>query len=299
MDARRLKKYRQQLYSQMPLVGGWLQEQALKTLAEDGSAEAIRVLADAVVQDEEGTLPTLAFEALQQLAAEENVPAREALCRLVIYHGHRQAREITLAARYEPHEEAHRALFYFLTGQWEAYEKLDFDHHLLRAVYGAADEKLRNRIAGQARRAGRLEWVDLVSGGRQGKRLGLMTDAEWRAALSVLTDGARTRDLWRLAQEAPPRWSAAILKSWRKLGAPVAEQERSAAEELMQSARQWPEKDFRALLYPRLTLAGHQHQVRCLAFTAAGRILASGSADHSVRLWRLADGQLLQSLEAH
>jgi WD40 repeat protein len=299
MEARRLRKYRQQLHSQMPLIGGWLKDQALKTLVEDGSAEAVRAVADVVVQGDEEPLQQTALAALESLAAGGNVAAQESLCRLVVHHAHARARKIVLAAHYHPHEEAQRALFYFLTGQWDAYDKLDFDRHLLRAIYDAADEKLRNCIARQARRAGRLEWVDLVAGGRQGKRLAGMTDAEWTAALAVLTSGERTEDLWRLAQEAPPRWSAAILKAMKKPRTLVSEPERPAVDELAKLAKQWEDADFSPLLYHRMTLQGHQHQIRCLAFTASGKILASGSADHTVRLWRLADGELLRTLDAH
>ncbi len=299
MDARRLKKYRQQLRSRAPLIGGWLQDQALKTLVDDGSAEAVRVLAEAVACGEEEPQSQMALEALEGLAATKSVAAQEALCRLVIQHNHAPARKIVLAAGYEPHEESHRALFYFLTDQWNAYDKLDFDRHLLRAVYDVADEKLRNRIAVKARQAGRIEWVDLAAGGKQGKRLGVMTDAEWHAALAVLTSGERTQDLWRLAQEAPPRWSAAILKSIKRPRALVSEPERAAVEDLVRLAKQWEDKDYSALFSQRATLSGHGQQVRCLAFTAAGRILASGSADHKVRLWRVSDGALLQTLEAH
>jgi hypothetical protein len=34
-----------------------------------------------------------------------------------------------------PHDSVQRALFYFLTGRWEEYGSLDFDHAFLRTVY--------------------------------------------------------------------------------------------------------------------------------------------------------------------
>ena len=208
-------------------------------------------------------------------------------------------REIVLASRYEPHDESYRALFYFLTDQWNAYEQLDFDHQLLRIVYETADRSLRNRIAARARQAGRLEWVNLVAGGKQGKRLALMTEAEWKAALAVLANGQRTKDLWRLAQEAPPRWSAQILAGLKKARDLVREDEQGAFEELIRLAKQWEDRDFSPYFHHRLTLEGHPHQIRCMAFTASGKILASGGADHTIRLWRLADGHLLKTLEGH
>src|SRR5262249_52879107 len=122
MDARQIEKYRQQLRSPTPWYGGWLQNQALKTLALDGSAEAMRVLEDAVVQAADETLADAALESLQQLAAEGNVAAQEALCRLVIHEDQPCVRKIVSAAGYVPHEESKRALFYFLTDRWDEYD---------------------------------------------------------------------------------------------------------------------------------------------------------------------------------
>src|SRR5438445_1945666 len=201
MNASRIEKYRQQLRSRPAMFGGWLQNHALKTLAEDGSAEAMRVLADAVVQAEEEALAATALESLRQLAAEDNVAAREALCRLVIHHDEPRARQIVSAAGYAPHEESNRALFYFFTERWDAYESLDLDHRLLRQAYDAGDERLRSRVAAKARQAGRVEWVEVVAGGKQGRRLGVMTDAEWHIALTMLHARKRWQELWRLAQE--------------------------------------------------------------------------------------------------
>jgi hypothetical protein len=51
------------------------------------------------------------------------------------------------AARYAPRNSVQRALFYFLTGRWEEYESLDFDHAFLRTAYETGGEQLRGRIA--------------------------------------------------------------------------------------------------------------------------------------------------------
>lgn len=44
------------------------------------------------------------------------------------------------------------------------------------------------------------------------------------------------------------------------------------------------------------TLVGHETGVSKLAFSPNGAILASANADHSVKLWRVADGQMLATL---
>lgn len=299
MDASRLKKCRQQLSSRLPLIGGWLQTQAVKNLIADGSAEAVRLLEEAAGESAEATVRDAALDSLGKLAAAKNVAAQEALCRLVIYHDDPAANEVVSTRGYVPHNESHRAVFYFLTERWHEYEALDFDHHLLREAFDAADEALRSRIAAKAREAGRLEWVDIVSGGKQCRRLALMSDEDWRSALSVLEAKGRWEELWRLAQEAPPRWSAQILPRLRKARWRPQEEDVAGFDELVKLARSWKQADYTDLICHRTTLTGHQHEVRCLAIAPSGHILASGSADNTVRLWSLPEGEPLKTLARH
>lgn len=46
-------------------------------------------------------------------------------------------------------------------------------------------------------------------------------------------------------------------------------------------------------------LAGHQSSIVDLAFSPDGKLLASGSYDDTVKLWNVADGSLINTLEAH
>jgi WD40 repeat protein len=238
--------------------------------------------------------------ALRQLTEQGNVEAQESLCRLVIFHDLSLAREATLAMPCAPREAPQRALFYFLTEQWDKYESLDFDHSLLRAVYEAADEKLRQRIGEGARRAGRVDWVEVAAGGRRGRRLGEMTDREWEVTLEVLSGSGRWAEMWRLAQEAPARWSARLLQrvssaKW----VPEGDGEQAGYEELTLLAGRWTDVWLGPLVRCSAVLEGHTRSIKCLAISSDGRTLASGSGDHTVRLWNLPDGAHLKTLEGH
>jgi WD40 repeat protein len=58
----------------------------------------------------------------------------------------------------------------------------------------------------------------------------------------------------------------------------------------------WQEPANDKLLH---TLAGHERGVLAVAFAPDGRVLASGGADGSIGLWRVADGQRLHRLQGH
>src|SRR5262249_58069011 len=123
----------------------------------------------------------------------------------------------------------------------------------------------------------------VVSGGRQSLQLGEMTDAEWEATREVLVSRRQWAELWRLAQEAPPRWSARLLQRLEVLDGLA--QDRGGQEELLRLARAWQDPHLASLIRPRAVWDGHPDGVYCLAISADGRLLASGGGDHRVRLW--------------
>ncbi|CAN5451121.1 hypothetical protein BH10PLA2_BH10PLA2_03780 [soil metagenome] len=292
-----LDRCRRQLESSTPLVAGWMHERALRSLEADGSAESARVLEDAVIEFQEDERGPEAFAALERLASAGNTPAREALCRLVVQDAFAPALEIVMARGYVPHEERQRAVFYFLLGRWKEYDALDFDRRLLREAYESAEPDVRNRLAAQARRQGRVDWVDVAAGGRLGKHLAQMSAVEWRAALTVLARKKCWGDLWRLAQDAPPGWCAAILRVLPRNQ--VTDPDRAGLKELFELAQAWPPQDFAQAYFHRKTIKAHDHEVRCLALNDQGTVIASGSADRTVRLWEVPSGKHLATCVGH
>src|SRR5262249_27762894 len=86
-----------------------------------GGAEVVQPLLQ-LCGDADAAVAARARQALGRLGSAE---AREALCRLIIDRDDATAQEVAAGAGYAPREAGLRALFYFLTGQWDAYESLD------------------------------------------------------------------------------------------------------------------------------------------------------------------------------
>jgi WD40 repeat protein len=296
-----LRQYRSWLHNRLPLLGAWLRRRALEALERDASPPALDLLADTVIQDRDADLSARALEALRRLARPGN-DACETLCRLFLLRDLPAACAALLADGLAPRAEGERALFYFLTEQWSAYDALDFQGAFLRAALTEGEPALRRRVATVARRSGRLPWLEVEDGPRKGRRLADLSAGEWEVVLAALGDSGRWADLWRLAQEAPPCWSLPLLRrlrtaTWRPEGAA----ERAALEELARLAGAWTGRDeeLRTPIFCRTILSGHKGTVHCVTFSPDSRLLASGGGDHTIRLAVPANGQPLHALQGH
>ena len=306
---------------QPPAARVWSALQAGKLeIIIDSAAEVVEPLLQAGA-DAEVVLAERARRALGHLRQPE---ARDALCRLALDSDQPLAREEALAAQYAPRDPNQRALFYFLTEQWEKYEALDFDQSMLSAAYELGDRKLRGRIAEKARRAGRSDWIGTIAGSRQDRRLNEMADEDWEATLAVLGESGRWPELWRLAQAAPVSWTVWMLERLKKAAWVPTHEDPAGFARLCQlaenclpsppshaAARTVTSSEMGAKsIRPATTglgratccqarLEGHRDYVGCLAVSRDGRVLATGSNDHSVKLWALADGAELKTLAGH
>ena len=264
-----------------------------RSLVVEGGAEIVEPLLTAF-SDEDRGIVSCAKHCASDL---KKLEAQESLCRLVIEQDHQIARQIAINAQYTPRDSNQRALFYFLTEQWDKYESLDFEHTLLQAAYQVGDEQLRQRIAQKVRQAGRAEWVKVLVGGHQRKRLGEMTDAEWETALRVLNSGRKWEEMWQLAQAAPPIWSMRLLRQLKDAGwVPKTE----FADLVQMGQKCVADVPLNSSWYCQAILHGHSDLIPCLGISPDGKLLASGgSYDNTVRLWSLPDGKPLQTLSGH
>src|SRR5262249_28359117 len=147
------------------------------------SADVIGPLLQAC-EDSDVTIRTQACLPLRRL---NNSEAREALCRFLIDQDHAIAREAALQGQYAPRDEYQRALFFFLTEQWERYDALDFNRHLLSSIYASADQPLRQRLTEKLRVAGRTDFLTILVGSDTRSRAALMTTDETAVLVHMLT----------------------------------------------------------------------------------------------------------------
>jgi hypothetical protein len=142
----------------------------------------------------------------------------------------------------------------------------------------------------------------VVTGGRRKRRLGEMSGEEWEAALAVLFASRRWEELWRIAQEAPPRWSAQILRRMNGSGWSLSsEDEQRECEALIELAMNWEEPDLCSSATCEVKLESGW-PVYDLAINSSG---PSGSlmtieirqGAWGLREWSLPSGQLAKTLE--
>ncbi|MBL8151348.1 MAG: hypothetical protein JNN15_15605, partial [Blastocatellia bacterium] len=128
---------------------------ALKSGKLDHITNSGKEIVDQLFKATEDSDREIAENARTALGQLRNSTAHELLCKMVIEDDHKKAREIVLSAGYAPSDNHQKAVFYFLTQQWEKYDKLDSGQKLLRAAYEKADKKLKARLDEGAKANGR------------------------------------------------------------------------------------------------------------------------------------------------
>jgi hypothetical protein len=375
MDRQRIERYQRQLYSRVPVVGGWLRRRAAETLARDGSPAAVRVLAEAVVHSDDVQVRSIALAALRQLTHRraisaacsvwvttrhtdltallterewvastppevkvltalkverldvvtqggeevveplvqacadrdpdigararqalphlENEDAQEAFCRLLVERDHPVAREAAIVAGYLPRDEQQRALFLFLTEQWERYDDLDFDRQLLRAAYAVAEGQLRDRVREKLRAAGRTDFLPIIAGADYRDRATEMTASERDVLLQTLAANHEWEILWRLAFDVPFFQSAYIVKTLARNGwRPEGGDDRDVFEKLtLLAGKDLPmpttEEELKRLFPPALLQARAwvPGRINDVAFSPARPVIAIGTGGRKVVVW--------------
>ena len=233
----------------------------------------------------------IVLEQLDRLAGQGSAPARGALGLLFIRHEDQRARQMVIQNNYLPDDPEQRALFLFLGEEWAAYDTLDFDHSLLLSAYETAGRSLRRRLLEHSRHTGQMEWTRGLSLSGGARWLSDLSDADWDLSIRRLTENEHYADLWRLAQVAPPLWSAAILQRLSKLGwQPKGADEQAGFTSLAALAQVCLSVPL--AIQPKKNLHAPAQDFTCLAMHPGGRILAAGCSDSRIFQWNLPDGNL-------
>lgn len=280
----------------------------------------------------------LAVDGLAALAEAGDRLSQSTICEICILFEDELACRLAVEREYEPLEPTRQALFYFLTEQWDDYDRVDFSTNLISAAFEPASPTLRQRILAHSRYTGRVEWL----GAGQGRRLRWLSDlsdADWQASIDQLAREKRFDALWKLAQSAPPFWSAQILTTlaesewtpvetngpddWHRLvdlagtavktpldltpkrslnvsGLPSSI---AASPDGRLLAVGGPDPQIQLWKFPhgpwQTPLSGPVSQVRALVFNPSSETLACAGGDHTLRVFRLSDGQMVKSFSGH
>ncbi len=256
--------------------------------------EGVAVLLEACA-DNDHDIRTRAETALRALETSE---AREALCTAVMDQEHALARSICLECSYLPEAPERRALFLFLTEQWDAYERLDFDQRLLNAVYETSSAELRQRVLRRVQQAGRTSFLNIVTNVDDRARAGRMSSIEAQLLARVLAGNAEWQRLWVLAQSLALAQSVEIVRRLEREGwqpADALECEtfstlaRLAHAEMLTTGNELHEALPMGMQRAVLRVHG---RVNATAFAPDRPQLAIGSGGRRVALWNYHTGSM-------
>ncbi|NLE57736.1 MAG: hypothetical protein GX616_05200, partial [Planctomycetes bacterium] len=224
--------------------------------------------------------------------------AQDELCRLVIERDDPTAQSIALEAGYLPRVSRQRALFFFVTEQWDRYEGLDYDRQLLRAAYSLADATVRARIREKLRLVGRTDFLTVIAG--EGLREGMtdITAGEVDVLTQTLIANHEWARLWQLLFDVPYTWGVRIVDALSDRGwQPESAEERQLLRDLAEMVQQglpMGEQEIAAAVPPALLQAQARvpGRINDVAFAPNRPVIAVGTGRRKIALWNYQRGQL-------
>ncbi len=167
----------------------------------------------ALLKDPDPQIATNARLALENLT---NPETQAAFCQIVLDTEDEFLREVAIKAAYTPPELDKRALFLFLTRQWQAYDSFDFDRRHLRLVYAAAPPALRQRISSLVQQIGRTDYLNILSDLDVHQVSASPEDAQ--VLFRILTANQEWDKLWRLLGWVDLPTSVEVLRALARSG---------------------------------------------------------------------------------
>ena len=154
----------------------------------------------------------VATAAASCVSALENRVVIDELCRRWVENPNPELESIIRKGNYAPDEVSTRALFYFLLGEWQKYEDLDFDHSLLAKAYQSASQETRMQVSAKAKAEGRIEWIKVLTNINFGFNIEQMTDKDWESSIDILVSYLDKKEIWNFIHNSPVIWSKHLLK---------------------------------------------------------------------------------------
>jgi WD40 repeat protein len=203
-------------------------------------------------------------------------------------------------SRYTPSGEAARALFYFVTGDWDALAKLDPrpGNPLLFLGYTGADERMKMAVLHRAKEspACALFAHTLIGDGAQ-NRMKTWSVTEWKLVMQGLVAKSRWDEIWRILFSAPLPLAVSVLHHIRASGWTPPGDERALRDQLIDTLPDsWTFPAPEPLM--NKTLERPVSHTTNLAFSQDGSLLATSGSEGVIRIWRVAGGTLLHALQA-
>jgi WD40 repeat protein len=249
----------------------------------------------------ERNLPEKAKEALLHL----DMNAGDSLCtqlvQLIANNGnYKELEAIAIQAGYEPIAPTDKALFFFLTGQFDKYDVLDFDRRLMRNIHETADNNLRRQIGQIVRSSGRTDYLEILNKGQQ-EVSNRLAYGEQKTTIQILRSNGRWDAIWQKIFELPFWGSVSALGVLQKADwQPDSNYERELFVTLSNLLRAGlpSNRPFNTLLRAgilraQVKVAGRVNE---LAFAPDGRRLALATGNRKVIIWNLAQSAVEQTL---
>ncbi len=151
------------------------------------------------------------LQRLSSLVEKKNTQAEEIVCRLAILFDDPDASEICKQRNLSPSAPADKALYYFLSSNWDEYETFDFTHQWLAEAYSTASPSLRQKILLQARSSGHIEWLSNISSNRPAIGVWDLSPMDWEKLAHGILSSSSDLHWLRLINHAPLFWTAYLL----------------------------------------------------------------------------------------
>jgi WD40 repeat protein len=229
----------------------------------------------------------------------KTIELQEEVCRLASEENNQDALEIATRCGYIPNEPSQAGLFCYLTQQWDKYQEVDPEYKLLEEIYYNAPEELKKRIDNHGRVYKRLEWLWMLLGGKEGRRISTIDLPQWETIIKVLANGKHWETIWLLVKFTPVTFAKTIVKyleniRWEKPEEKIKFNEFSKIVKSVKSKTPPQGKLIRCVH----TLSGHTQSIKALAVTPDGKTLIS-VGDDIIRLWDINEGKLINTLKGH